>query len=108
MKVFVTGATGFIGARVAKELLQGGQQVLGLTRSDERAKTLVAGGASAHRGILEDPESLRAGASKTHGVIPCAFDHDFANFVANCEKDKRAIQALADALVGTDRPLQIG
>jgi len=107
MRIFLTGATGFIGTALIPELIANGHQVLGMTRSDEGAKALAAAGAEVHKGTLEDVDSLRAGAAKADGVIHCAFDHNFANFVANCEKDHRAIAALADALVGTDRPLVI-
>ena len=107
MRVFLTGATGFIGSRIIPELLKAGHEVLGVTRSDAGAAALVAAGAIPYRGTLEDPESLAQGAAQADGVIHCAFDHDFSNFVANCEKDRRVIAAMGAVLQGTDKPLII-
>lgn len=107
MRVFLTGSTGFIGARVARELLDAGHQVLGLTRSDAGARALQALGAEPHWGNIEDFTSLRSGAEACDAVIHTAFDHDFAHFVANCQKDARVITALGSALEKSDRPLII-
>ena len=107
MRVFLTGATGFIGSRIVTELIGSGHQVVGLTRSDAGARWLQKAGAEAHRGELEDPSSVASGAARADAVIHTAFDHDFTNFVANCDKDRRVIKALGAALEGSDRPLVI-
>jgi len=104
MRVFVTGATGFVGSAIVQELLGAGHRVLGLARSDSGAALLAAAGAEVHRGSLEDRDSLKRGAAAAEGVIHTAFIHDFSDFAANAQTDQLAIEAMANGLAGSDKP----
>src|SRR6185312_11309960 len=105
MRVFITGATGFIGSAVVKELIGAGHQVIGLCRSDDKAPALAAAGAEVYRASIAEPDSLKDGAARSDGIIHLAFNHDFSRFVQNCEDDRRVIKALGAGLAGSGRPL---
>jgi len=107
MRVFVTGASGFVGSAVVRELLRAGHTVLGMVRSDSGAEALSKTGAEVYRGNLNDLESLKNGAAQCDAVIHTAFNHDFSRFKENCEDDRKVITAIGSVLAGSDRPLVI-
>jgi nucleoside-diphosphate-sugar epimerase len=107
MRVFITGASGFIGSTLTADLIAAGHQVLGLTRSDEGAQALAAAGAEPYRGTLEDLKGLKCGAAQADGVVHLAFNHDFSTYMQNCLDDRRVIEALGSVLVGSDRPMLV-
>src|ERR1700756_3700113 len=107
MRVFVTGASGFIGSAVIRELLGSGHEVVGLARSEGSATSLAAAGVEVIRGDIENLDGLRAGAADADGVIHLAFIHDFSDYAHAGQTDRRAIEAIGDALAGTDRPFVV-
>src|SRR5579863_6793950 len=107
MRIFVTGAAGFIGSALVPELIRAGHHVLGLTRSEAGAEVLRGAGADVKYGNIEDLDSLRAGAALSDGVIHLAFNHDFSQFQKNCDDDRKAIEAIGEVLLGSNRPFVI-